>query len=112
MTSTCLLFFEFSNGFHNFSFGDEPDDFADDKNDGARPGDDDEHGENFSGVVERMHFAIPHAEHRDDDHVNRVHEIPAVKVIAADADGKNHRQIKEAAPELAKNALCWSGHDG
>jgi hypothetical protein len=106
-----LAFFEFSDGFHDFSLGDELDDFADDEDDGARSGDDDEHGENFPGIVERMHFAITHAEHGDDDHVNRVHEIPAVDVIAADADGKNRRQIQKAAPKLPKNALWWSGHD-
>jgi hypothetical protein len=78
-----LAFFEFSNGFHNFSFGDESDDFADDKDDGTRAGDDDEHGENFSGIVEGMHLAVAHAEHGDDDHVDRVHEVPAVEAVTA-----------------------------
>jgi hypothetical protein len=54
---------------------------------------------------------IAHAEHGDDHHVNRVHEIPAVKMIAADANGENRRKIEKAAPELSENALWWSRHE-
>ena len=31
-------------------------------------------------------------------------------MITADANGENHRQIQQAAPEFAKYALGWSRH--
>ena len=65
-----LAFSEFSNGFHNFSFSDKSDDFADYEDHGARARDDNEHGENFSGGVKGMHLAISNAKHGDDNHVN------------------------------------------
>ena len=65
--------FEFSNDFQYFSFCNETNDFADDKNDGAGAANDDQHCENLLPNIDQwMNFAETDAEHRDHHHVNGI----------------------------------------